>query len=86
MHNQVGSKSPPKCFYLTSKLFHKNCSSFTPVAKQLREPTLFWMKLKGRFLFLSITDENGQLSWFFFITYNKMKKYISHFRNSSSIQ
>jgi hypothetical protein len=27
-----------------------------------------------------------QLSWFFFITYNKMKKYISHCRNSSNIQ
>jgi hypothetical protein len=27
-----------------------------------------------------------QLSWFFFITYNKMNKYIAHCRNSSSIQ
>jgi hypothetical protein len=30
--------------------------------------------------------EQLQLSWGFFITYNKMKKYIAHCWNSSSIQ
>jgi hypothetical protein len=36
-------------FYLTSTLLHNFFSSISPVVKQLRQPTLFWMMLKGRF-------------------------------------